>query len=148
MLIETHTPIDLVIIMLGTNDLQQYLNGTAYSAARGVRRLVALVRERIVSLRELRHPNLQMPEIMIISPPRVIDTKLCPAGIDHFGDNWVQSEGFSEKMKTVADEMKTHFVDAEEIVETSMVDGVHLDAEQSQKLGQALIAPVKTILKI
>lgn len=148
MMIESHAPLDLVIIMLGTNDLQRYLNGDAFSAARGVRRLVALVHEKITSLRTLRHPNLPMPEIMIISPPEILDTAIHPVGYEFFAENWAQSQHFSQKMKSVADEMNTHFFDAAEIVTASQLDGVHLSATETQKLGQALISHVKDILKI
>src|SRR3954462_438693 len=43
-LLESHSPLDLVIIMLGTNDLKPAICGTALEASFGMRRLVQLIR--------------------------------------------------------------------------------------------------------
>ena len=44
-LLDTHKPLDLVIIMLGTNDLRVALSGTAHRAAQGMKRLAEIARE-------------------------------------------------------------------------------------------------------
>jgi lysophospholipase L1-like esterase len=66
-LLESHKPLDLVIIMLGTNDLKLYLNGTAFGAAMGVKRLAEIVRT---------HPYGEMPtpKVMLVAPPLTVET--------------------------------------------------------------------------
>ena len=51
-LLSSHSPIDLVIIMLGTNDLKPFLGRTAQEASNGARRLVQIIRAHAAAERE------------------------------------------------------------------------------------------------
>src|SRR5690606_11279776 len=67
-LLASHAPLDLVIIMLGTNDLKPFVAGTAPFAARGARRLIELTRGHFAMTGE------PVPEIILVSPPHVVET--------------------------------------------------------------------------
>lgn len=43
-IIKSHTPLDCVVIMLGTNDLKPFVSGSALSSAMGMKRLAEIVR--------------------------------------------------------------------------------------------------------
>ena len=61
-------PLDLVIIMLGTNDLKKFVAGSAMAACLGMKRLVNIVRS---------YPYMSQtepPEIIIVSPPHLAET--------------------------------------------------------------------------
>src|SRR3569833_4284805 len=59
----TFDPIDLVVLMLGTNDVKTWISGSAVAAAQGMRRLVEIVRT---------YPyedTPPAPKVLIVSPP-------------------------------------------------------------------------------
>src|SRR5690606_5397717 len=43
-MLASHSPLDLVVLFLGTNDLKSYINGSAFGAAMGIKRLVEIIR--------------------------------------------------------------------------------------------------------
>ncbi len=69
-LLETHKPLDAVVIFLGTNDLKLYLNGTAFGAAMGVKRLVEIVRSHPYGAG---YPGV--PSVVIVAPPLTVATE-------------------------------------------------------------------------
>lgn len=138
--IEIHSPLSLVILMLGTNDFQfchPYSN--AWSAAQGIAVLVNEIRKAPIE------PGMPVPPILIVCPPRIRER---PGAIAvKFPGAAERSAGLSQAFQQVASDLGCHFFDAETATSTSEVDGVHLDREQHLKLGQAITAIVKPILR-
>ena len=62
-LLTTHQPLDLVIIMLGTNDIKFANRCTAFDASLGMERLIKLVKGHDFSR------GYQAPQILLMSPP-------------------------------------------------------------------------------
>jgi len=126
-LIESHSPIDILVLMLGTNDILYFHEVSAHDAARGVSRLIDLTR---ITSGTLDYPA---PTIVVVAPPITLALpddvkKLCP------GDP-IKSLQLAEHLKQVAEAQQCLFFDAAKVVTTSEVDGVHLDADNHQKLG-------------
>ena len=96
----SHSPLDLVIIMLGTNDIKHFLGATALEAANGVRRLVEIIRGHYAQKGEA------MPQIIVVSPPQLCDTDH-PDLMRHFGGfkAIVQSKEMPHWYATRADEL-------------------------------------------
>ena len=138
-LLESHTPIDLVVILLGTNDLKSYNYGSARRAALGCVKLIKSV------LTSLASPDNAAPKILLLSPPRLGD--LSPfmdtvyAGMEH------ESTLFSEHYCRAADFYDVHFLDTASFLTPSPVDGVHLDAENNKRLAKEVASKVSEILK-
>src|SRR4030067_2673625 len=63
--IEMHSPLTLVILMLGTNDFQSMHNNNAWVSAQGMAKLVDIVRKTPIE------PGMPVPEVMIICPPLI-----------------------------------------------------------------------------
>jgi len=129
-LIESHSPIDLLVLMLGINDLLYFHEVTAYDAARGISRLIDLTR---ITSGTLDYPA---PTIVVVAPPIALTLpdevkKLCP------GDP-AKSHELAQHFKQVAEAQQCLFFNAAEVVTTSEVDGVHLDAKNHHKLGVAI----------
>jgi len=146
MLIESHAPLDLLIIMLGTNDMQKHIGSDAYNAARGVQRLIHLARARIFELRQMRHPKLKQPEILIISPPDMVRDN--EGILNNFGTNIPAQEDVRAEYSKVAQATASYVFHAGEVVQPSPIDGVHLSAKDTKALGEALVPKVKQILKL
>lgn len=137
--VEIHSPLALVILMLGTNDFQfnQPYN-YAWSAAQGIAALVREIRNAPIE------PGMPVPPVLIVSPPRICEPKgvLAPK----FAGAEKRAEGLAEAYAQLASNLECHFFDAETATSSSAVDGVHLDADQHQKLGLAFVDVVRAIL--
>lgn len=140
-LLESHSPLDLVIIMLGTNDLKPFHGRTAQEAANGMRRLVQIVRGHYVK------PSDVTPRIILVSPPHIIHSDH-PEMIPHFGGRAViaESQELARWYRLRADEYGCGFFDAATVAKAHPADGVHLDAENTRKIGEALAPLVKSTL--
>ncbi len=135
-LLESHSPLDLVIVMLGTNDLKACFRQSALEISQGAKKVCQEVIEC-----EFLSPG--STEILLISPSHVDEL---PAE-DHqeFDGAMEKSRAFSAHYKEVADELGIHFFDAAQVVRTSVLDGVHWDADQHSVFGKELANFVEEI---
>ena len=140
-LLTTHQPLDLIIIMLGINDIKFASRCTAFDASLGMERLIKLTKSHDYSR------GYQAPQILIVSPPCLVKTKN-----QWFNELWshafAESKRFAEHYSRVAGEQGVHFFDAGSVAVASDVDGGHLDAENTVAIGKALVPVVKKILEI
>lgn len=140
-LLTTHQPLDLVIIMLGTNDIKFANRCTAFDASLGMERLIKLTK-----LHDYRS-IYKVPQILIMSPPCLVKTK--DAWFNElWGHAFAESKRFAVHYARVAQEQGVHFFDAGTVAVASEVDGGHLDAENTINIGKALVPVVKKILEI
>ena len=138
--IEIHSPLALVILMLGTNDFQFcHPYNDAWAAAQGVAALVNEIRKAPIE------PGMPVPPVMIVAPP-LIRTPKGPIA-PKFKAAAERCAGLAEAYRRIAAELGCGFFDAEQVTSSSVVDGVHLDADQHAKLGRALTEPVRAILR-
>ena len=133
----SHMPLDLVIIMLGTNDLKPVHGGQAESAVSGMRRLAQIVETFPYK------PRAALPKLLIVAPPPCVAG---PAGAPAAGRRIAESERLAPLYEKLAAEVNCAFFDAGSVASASPVDGVHLEAEATAKIGRALVAPVRSIL--
>jgi lysophospholipase L1-like esterase len=140
-LLTTHQPLDLVIIMLGTNDIKYANRCTAFDASMGMERLI----------KQVKHfdflPDYKVPEILIMSPPALSKTA-DPWFNELWGHALEESKLFATHYKRVADEQGVHFFDAGSVAKTDPTDGGHMSAAETRKLGEALVPVVKEILSL
>ena len=134
--LDSHQPIELVIILLGTNDLKCRFSLSAFDIAQGAGVLVGMVQawKPIVG---------SSPKILLVSPPLIRE----PAEFlkDMFFGGVKKSEQFSFEFKKVADAYSCEFLNGAEIIKTSQVDGIHLELSEHQKLGKALARRIEDI---
>lgn len=137
--LHTHAPLDLVIIMLGSNDMKPVLAGTAHAASKGMRRLLQLV-----SLHAWPVADLEPPQILVVSPPPLVETA-DPDFAAMFEGGVTQSAMLASFYADLADETGAGFFDAGSVAVCSAIDGVHLDAKNTRAIGRGL-APVARLL--
>ena len=135
--IEINSPLDLVILMLGTNDFQSVHSYSAHHAAQGIAALVAAIRQAPIE------PGMPVPPVLVVAPPR-IETPRGPMALK-FENAAAKSAGLAEAYRNTAADLGCPFFDAGGVTGTSPVDGVHLDADQHERLGNALAAFVATL---
>lgn len=141
-LLESHAPLDLVIIMLGTNDLKPYIHGSAITAMKGIDRLVRLVRHH-----HWRVSEWDAPEILIVSPPLVCETADPVMGALYRGAI-PESAMLASLYRDLADDLGCGFFDAASVAKASPTDGVHLDAENTRAIGRGLEPVVRMMLGV
>jgi len=134
----SHKPIDLVTIMLGTNDLKERFSVSAYDIAAGAGVIVDL------TLRSGAGPNGGAPHVLLMAPPAV--ARLTDYA-EMFEDAQAKSTKFAEHYARVARRYGCHFLDTSKVIVSSDLDGIHFEADQHRKLGQAVAARVREILK-
>jgi len=138
--IEVNSPLSLVILMLGTNDFQFcHPHNNAWSAAQGVARLVDVIRRAPIE------PGMKVAPILIVCPPP--PKAACGTMAQKFDGAEQRSAGLAEAYMQMASELGCHFFDAGTVVSVSKLDGVHLDADQVVKLGDAMVEVVRPILR-
>ncbi len=136
-LLHSHQPLDLVIVLLGLNDIM-VAEHSARAATRGMARLIEIIRH---------HPYLSpdwQPDILLVAPP-------CPVA-DTAGTLTPQDLSEPRKLaalyQALAQERGCGFFDAAQVTQGALPDGVHLDAAGSRALGTALAAPVRARLAL
>jgi lysophospholipase L1-like esterase len=128
--IEMHSPLNLVILMLGTNDFQSSHYNNALMSAQGTAKLIQIIRSASIE------PGMPIPKIMIVSPPPIIEPKANMT--EKFAGAKNRCIGLAAELEKVAKEHSVLFFDAASVTEASLVDGVHLDLNQHQILGEAI----------
>lgn len=137
--IEIHSPLALVILMLGTNDFQfSHPYNNAWSAAQGIVTLANEIRKAPME------PGTPIPAILVICPPPISSPKGVLA--EKFSGAEQRCAGLADAYRTVSSELGCHFFDAATVTSSSRVDGIHLDADQHVALGSALADVVRPIL--
>ena len=131
--IMTHNPLDLIIIMLGTNDLKSRFGLNAYTIAQCQERLIEACRAYGET------ENGGDPEILLVSPAHVgdwiADTWLGPI----FGTASIEtSRHLSKEYARVAEIHGCHFFDAAPVVELAREDALHFTVRGQIALAEAM----------
>ncbi|MBB4231463.1 SGNH/GDSL hydrolase family protein [Rhizobium mongolense] len=138
-ILQTHAPLDLVIIMLGTNDMKSVVAGSAFAACQGIGRLVRLIRNHAWPF------EFDGPDILIIAPPAICATGNVPFAAS-FPGGIEESAKLATLYRDLADELGCGFFDGNSVAKTTPVDGIHLDAENTRALGRGLESTVRMML--
>jgi len=136
--IEAHSPLALVLLMLGTNDFQSMHPHVAWHAAQGIAALVRAIRTAPIE------PDMPVPPVLVIAPPPLGT----PAGpiAPKFSGAETKCAGLADAYRVAAGDLGCPFFDAGAVTAASRVDGIHLDAEQHRALGEALVGVVDGLL--
>jgi lysophospholipase L1-like esterase len=126
--LHTHKPIDLVILFLGGNDLKYRFSVTAEDVAKGVGALVDIIRKSETG------PNMKSPEILVLIPPPAKELENFPP---MFLEAVNKSRIFPKVFPEVLNRM-CKLMDTSKIIESSEIDGIHLDPESHKILGEAV----------
>jgi lysophospholipase L1-like esterase len=137
--LESHEPVDLVIIMLGTNDLKRIYGLSAPEIASGVSVLVDVARG------TLSGPGDTPPRVLVVAPVPLGEVT-AHSELWGFGAARTESERLASLYLLVAEGDGVGFFDAGSVARVSPLDGVHLDEAAHAALGTALADAVRAEL--
>ncbi len=138
----THEPLDLVIIMLGTNDTKDRFNANSFIIGKGLERLAQKAIDTHAAWRGA-------PNVLLVAPPPIHPDYAKTAVAGEMGDKCVErSRGLAKEFKDVADRLHCHFLDAGSIpgIEMYPYDWMHLSLESHKLLADELTNVIKEIL--
>ena len=136
----SHAPVDLVTIMLGTNDLKAWFAASAVEIAAGAGVLVDLART------SLSGPGDGPPGVLLICPAPIGPATETPETWG-FGEGVEKSRRLAPLYRQVAEDRGVAFLDAGEVAAVSQRDGIHLDATACRTLAAAVARRVVGILE-
>ena len=128
-------PLDLVILALGTNDKFADAGRKPQETANAMLSLIKLVKD-LPTIPGSSVPNTSPPKVMIVSPPNCLPLSLVTLeGFPELDEltRWLPQ--LAKLYKELAIEQGIYFADAAKFCEPDPVDGLHLDVENSWKLG-------------
>lgn len=136
-ILESHDPVNLVVIMLGTNDIKSIYNLEAREIAKHLEETVEFIRSKKVSLSK-------RPKILIVCPPSPVTPKS--------GSIYNKMSRWPELFKTlpalyasVAKKKKCLYIDAGDYITSSRVDGFHLDPMAHKKLASVVAELIRKV---
>lgn len=136
----SHFPLDLVIIMLGTNDTKDYL----HRSPRDIGSAMSVLAGQVDTSAGGVGTDYPAPQLLLVSPPPLSDLP-APWFTEIFTGGRDKTLELPRIYRALADFTGSHFFDAGSVINTDGVDGVHFTAQNNRDLGVALAGKVKEI---
>lgn len=128
----SHEPVDLLVIMLGTNDTKERLGVNAACIAIGMERLVRKAQS-VMCWKDGK------PNVLIVCPPHIRpEMYQNPCGVPMGKGCIEKSQELAQYMEATAKLVGAAFLDAEGVAEFNPVDGMHLTAKGHRQLAAKL----------
>ena len=138
--LNSHKPIDILIIMLGSNDLKKNYHASAADIADGAGELVRVAKEFLAVKQGF------VPEIILVSPPLIGEGITESPFSESFDATAIErSKQFSDEYRRVAEVTGCIYFDAAPVAIASDIDSLHLSPESHKALAIALC---KTVLNV
>jgi len=137
--LESHKPLDLVVLMLGSNDLKKRFSLSAFDIAAGAGTLSDMIQRSSAGRDEA------PPPVLLLAPPPL--GELPPDFVEMFEGAHAKAPRLAGHYQRVAEELGCSFLDTTEFLLPSPVDGLHLEAEEHMKLGRRVAEAVLKIVQ-
>ena len=138
--LNSHKPVDIVIMMLGSNDLKEVFHATPAQIADGAGTLVDTI------LQFTKEKQGFAPQIILVSPPEIGEDIRHSAFYGSFYENAIdRSKQFPAEYERIAKKYGCTFFNAAAYINPSKEDSLHLDPEGHRILAEKLCEVVKSI---
>jgi lysophospholipase L1-like esterase len=124
---------------LGTNDLKNTFGVSPGEIATGASVLAKMILQSDAGL------NGKPPQLLLVCPPAIGDMSRAPEIAEKINDAQTRSQALPKRYEAVAAQLGCAYLNSQEIVTPSPIDGIHLEAGEHTKLGKAVAAAVKNI---
>jgi lysophospholipase L1-like esterase len=136
MLVGSHSPLDIVVVMLGTNDLKSRFSVSAADIAASLERLVTMLRFYCSA------PGRTVPKVLLVAPPPIREVAWLA---EKFIGGAEKSKGLAAAIEHSAGRLGTAFIDAGAHIAVSPTDGLHYDAATHATLGKVMAEAVRML---
>jgi lysophospholipase L1-like esterase len=128
-ILETHHPLDMVVLMLGTNDLKTRYQRSPEQIAEGTQKLI----DEIIAF--AKKMNRLIPTVFLVSPPHIIEV----SSNDHYRGSTLNSTQLAPLYQKIAHQTPDcFFINAAQHIQSSDKDGVHLEKSEHSKFAEVL----------
>ncbi|MBL9177735.1 MAG: SGNH/GDSL hydrolase family protein [Verrucomicrobiaceae bacterium] len=138
-LLESHKPLDLVVMMLGTNDLKAVFGVSPGEIASGVKVLAQMI------LSSDAGRNAKPPKLLILCPPAIGQMNHLPDIVARLPHAFKDSRELPRHYESLASSLGCAYLNTQTLISTGS-DGIHLDASAHATLGKAVATVVKSLL--
>ncbi len=138
----SHEPVDLLVIMLGTNDTKERFGSSAACIALGLKRLIAKAAATTDCWRDGK------VSILVVTPQNIDKRYENTAVGATMGRGCAEkSQGLAEEFAKIAELTGCHYMDANSVVtaEPNDIDYMHLTAEGHRQLADAVAMKIMEI---
>lgn len=136
-LLETHMPLDAIVLALGTNDLKHRFSLTPNDVADSIEVLVRLIQ------RSEAGDGGAAPKVLVVAPPPLLE-------VDWFGQMFLggaeKSKHLGRLFREAAKRSGVAFLDAGALIESSTVDGIHFESDAHRVLGTEAAKAVQALM--
>ena len=134
----SHRPVDILVIMLGSNDMKICYGASCEDIAEGMKAVVKAAVETLV------YKQGYAPEVIIVSPPEITSDVLTGPFSGSFDEACCEkSRNLAAHYEALARELGVSFLNAAEYVRPSKEDGLHLTADAHRGLAEAVCSAIK-----
>ncbi len=137
--LSSHQPLDMVVFMLGSNDLKQMFAASPFDVFWGMERVLKIAYD------FKSDSNPTAPKLFLISPPHICAPKNQFA--EMFYDAEEKSQNIGKYYRQLSDKYDTLFCDASEITKPSKTDGLHIDEKNHKILGECIAKQIMEYFK-
>lgn len=133
--LEIHQPIDLVILMLGTNDLKSCFSPNAIAVSNGIKEMVQIIKNEYTY-----NAHMSVPKILIVSPIYIHDNYInVERASNQFNKNSIDvCKKLAKYYEEIANQYDCMFMNAAEYAQASTIDCLHMDEINHEKLAKAI----------
>ncbi len=138
--LNSHKPVDIVILALGSNDLKEIFHASAEEIAKGAETLVDVIQ----SFTPVKQGFV--PKIILVSPPEIGEGIRSSSFYGRFLENAVtRSREFPKYYREAAERKGCIFFDAAQYVKPSETDSLHLSADSHEILAKQFAQTVLSL---
>ncbi|MDZ4394813.1 SGNH/GDSL hydrolase family protein [Cypionkella sp.] len=135
--LESHGPLDVLVLMLGTNDVKARFTSTPEAVVGGIAGLLDIAQHRVM---QERHGGFK---VLLVCPTPVVEVG--PIKGEFWGGS-ARSQALSPLYAALAQARGVAFLDAGEAIKVSPLDGVHFDQAEHAKLAEAVAGKLRGMI--
>ncbi|MCP1110353.1 SGNH/GDSL hydrolase family protein [Ohessyouella blattaphilus] len=137
--LDSHKPLDLVIVILGTNDLKRRFSLTSYDVALSMGNLLDSISATNAGVDE------KSPKVLLVAPVPMKDVDNEVMNLI-FENSEERSKKLVDYFKAIAKSKEVEFLDVSDKVEISKEDGVHYSARGHRQMAELVAKKIREIL--